>query len=805
MKTQHASQFQKFSILLLLMLCFNPFKVPLSASEPQDKTLSPYLKVMDNGDGEIPIIPLLHTEAEVNIAGVIANVKVTQIYHNEGNSAIEAIYVFPGSIRAAVHSMTMKIGERTIVAQISEKEKARQQYDQAKNEGKTASLLEQHRPNVFQMNVANVMPGDSLVINMTYTELLVPTDGLYEFVYPTVVGPRYSDDPGPAFASASSEPWAENPYTSEGTAPQYTFNIKATINAGIPIKKALCKTHDMSIRFNGPSAALLDLKDSEKLGGNRDVIINYGLRGEKVESGLLLFEGKEENFFLAMMEPPLRVTPDQIPAREYIFIVDVSGSMNGFPLDVSKNLMKELLAGLRAEDSFNVLLFASANSVLSEASLPATQANINKAMDLIDRQRGGGGTQLLPALNRALNMPHEAGVSRSFIIATDGYVTVEKEAFDLIRNNLGEANFFTFGIGSSVNRHLLEGMAKVGKGEPFVLTTAAQAKKEAQRFKTYISAPVLTDIEFVANGMKIYDVEPLSVPDVFADRPVIVFGKYQKGDYGQLRISGQSGHGKFSKTFEAADALASSNNNEALKFLWARKRIELLDDYRQVSGAQDSQEEVTALGLKYGLLTAYTSFVAIDQETRNPAGNATTVSQPLPLPEGVSDHAVGGQRTRHTMGGLRKYKSFDSSANYSEVPMIAEEAESTADFDRSSRKVDSIVSQKEKFVENDKVNDPMIYERSMVEIEPTFIGGKTAMMKFFAENVSESVRGLSGTIYIEFIVTEEGKIIQVSGREPYQLKLLAEALRLVKAMPDWSPGKMAGKPVATRMVIPIKF
>ena len=157
----------------------------------------------------------------------------------------------------------------------------------------------------------------------------------------------------------------------------------------MPIKKAQCNTNDMAIKFNGPASAVLNLKDSEKLGGNRDVIIKYGLRGGKVESGILLFEGEEENFFLAMMEPPARVKPEQIPAREYIFIVDVSGSMNGFPLDVSKNLMKELLANMRAEDSFNVMLFASGNSVLSEKSLPATQASIDKAMKLIDRQRGG--------------------------------------------------------------------------------------------------------------------------------------------------------------------------------------------------------------------------------------------------------------------------------------------------------------------------------------------------------------------------------------------------------------------------------
>lgn len=792
-------------MLILLVGIFisctsNAQRIQKQIKPGNDHTLSPYLQVVD--DNGKALIPLKHTEAEVKITGVIADVKVTQVYQNEGDAPIEAIYVFPGSTRAAVHGMVMKIGERTIQAKIKKKEDARREYEEAKQNGQSASLLEQHRPNVFQMNVANIMPGDSLVVHLNYTELLVPTDGIYEFVYPTVVGPRYNDDPGMAIASTDNAAWAENPYQREGQLPLYTFNINAVINSGIPIKKAVCTSHEMKINFDGPSSAVLELDEKEIHGGNRDVIIRYGLRGGNVESGLLLFEGEKENFFLAMMEPPKRVELKMIPPREYVFVVDVSGSMNGFPLDVSKSLMRELLTDLRPSDSFNVLLFASGSSVLSERSLPATQANIQKAINLIDRQGGGGGTQLLPALKRALALPHEGGIARSIVIATDGYVTVEKQAFDLIRNNLGEANFFAFGIGSSVNRHLIEGLASIGKGEPFILTSSKEAKINADKFRKYITSPVLTDITVNAEGLEIFDVEPYSVPDVLADRPVIVFGKYKKGGFGKLTIKGVGGLGEYHKKFKASNALASSDN-EALKFLWARKRIELLDDYAQLGHSNEIKDEVTEIGLNYGLLTAYTSFVAIDEEVRNDNNELITISQPLPLPQGVSDMAVG-RTTNQSYSMNKRYKSLNPGSLFG-----AQESEEESPL--SLEMVDEISVERKEVVSknNDGNGKSRIFSTAKVDIAPTFIQGEKAMIDFInahLKSVGElNAEGISGKVYVEFIVGANGKIRNLKVKRGIHINLDKEALRVVALLKDWNPGIKDGRSVATRVVIPISF
>lgn len=647
------SPFTKLFCRMALMLCGAAALTPAAFAQeaeqmPQaDKTLSPYFFVKSD-DPTVDALPLKATSAQVNIAGVIADVSVKQVYKNEGKAPLEAIYIFPGSTRAAVYAMKMTIGERTIVAKIEKREEARQQYEQAKQEGKSASLLEQQRPNVFQMNVANIMPGDEIVVEMSYTELLIPTDGMYDFTYPTVVGPRYSNMP--AETAPASEKWVENPYLREGEAPAYTFGMSVNLSAGLPIQQATCPSHKVNINYESKSFASIKLDESEKTGGNRDFVLKYQLAGGRVESGLLLYKGDEENFFLLMAQPPKRVKPQAIPAREYIFIVDVSGSMRGFPLDVSKKLLSDLIGKLNPNEQFNVLLFSGDSAVLSEnASLPATPENIQQALQFISNEQGGGGTEILPAMQRALALPRAEGMSRSIIIVTDGYVNVEPQVFDLIRSKLGDANLFAFGIGSSVNRFLIEGMARVGMGEPFVLLNPSEAPAQAEKFRQYIQSPVLTQVKLDAQGFEMYDIEPPSMPDVFAERPVMYFGKWRGEPNGTLTLSGIGGEGKYAQAFDVAE-IAPRAENAALRLLWARHRIQMLGDYNALEPTDERVKAITDLGLKYSLLTQYTSFIAVDSEVRNKDGKSATVKQPLPLPQGVSDAAVGQSARGFTKG-----------------------------------------------------------------------------------------------------------------------------------------------------------
>ena len=638
-----------FTVLVWIIVLSMPFTV--LAKEEKDKTLSPYFFI-ENGDPSVDRLPLKETSAAINISGVIAEVTITQLYQNVGERPINARYIFPASTRAAVHDMRMIIGEHIIKAEVMKRKAAKKKYETAKKKGKSASLLEQQRPNVFSMNVANILPGDSIKVELSYTEFLVPVEGIYEFVFPTVVGPRYSNQPE---SSASEyDQWVKNPYFQEksetedepGKGPlKPKFDIFTHISTGVPLQEVTIQTHKTNISWESTSVAAITLDKSDKESGNRDYILKYRLAGEKIASGLMIYEGKEENFFLLMVQPPKRVESAHIPPREYIFLVDVSGSMHGFPLNTSKKLLRDLIGHLRPDDKFNVILFAGSACTMSPASIPANPANIQKAVALIDNQRGGGGTEMLRAIKHAMALPYGEACSRSIVIVTDGYVSFEKSVFNHIRSNLNNSNVFAFGIGSSVNRYLIEGMAKAGYGEPFVVTNPKEAPSIAAKFRKYIQSPVLTNISVTYNDFDAFQVEPQSFPDLLADRPIVIFGKWKGTPNGTITLNGLSGNGEYSQRFPVSET-QQSETNHSIRYLWARTRITNLSDFNFDGSDEERTAEITSLGLTYNLLTKYTSFVAVHDVIRNPGGNSTDVNQPLPLPQGVSKFAVGGGITK---------------------------------------------------------------------------------------------------------------------------------------------------------------
>ena len=604
-------------------------------AQHQDKTLSPYFKIISDYEGQ-ESMPLRSSTADVTISGVVANVEISQVYENTGAFPIEAVYVFPMSTRAAVYDMEMKLDGRVIEAEIMRKREAKATYTTAKNEGKRASLLEQERPNVFTMSVANIIPGDKIEVILKYTETIIPEEGVYEFVYPTVVGPRYTGEQKGKKVTAQAVG-----YTPEGTLPTYDFDIDVQVNAGLPIADIICTTHKTNITYSDLSTGYLELHRSEMKGGDRDFVVQYKLSGNNIETGLLLHEGEEENHFMLTVQPPKKVSVEEIPQREYLFVVDVSGSMHGFPLEVTKKLMRNLMSNLRHDDKFNLLLFASAANVYSEESVYANSTEVEAAIEMLRRHSGGGGTRLMNALNRALEIPKcEDGISRSLVVITDGYISVEKDVFDLIDKSNNEFNFYSFGIGSSINRHLIEGIAHVGNTEPLFVMDRNEADSKAEKFRQFISAPVLTDINIDWGGLDVYDVYPTKINDVLAERPVVVTGKYRGTPKGEVKLTGVTGRDDYTAKYATANA-SIGDKNEGIKYLWARNKVRLLDDYIKLEANDAQIEKVTEIGLKYNLLTKYTSFVAVDNQEIVSNGNPQKVNQPIPLPQGVPNSAIG--------------------------------------------------------------------------------------------------------------------------------------------------------------------
>ncbi len=686
MKKRSKSLVSLLSALLLLTAC--PFPVHAGEEEDGEKLLAPYFVIQSEGaDVSTDYFPLKSTEVTTNINGVIAETYVVQTYVNEGDKPINAQYVFPTSSTATVHGMTMEIGSHRVTATIKEKEEAKEEYEEAKEEGKSASLLEQRRPNVFTMDVANVMPGDTARIELHYTELVATREGVCEFVFPTVVGPRYvtpEDADSPAADAAvpdremstegsqdgaadgpvaeedrpdttvtnddSADGWAASPYLPEGVLPDSEDHITVNLSTGVPIADVSCKSHEIKVEQENGSQARITLADSEDYAGNRDFILKYRLTGESVESGLVLTETDSEKYFFLTVQPPERYTPDDIPPREYIFVLDVSGSMYGYPLDTAKDLIRSLATGLRDMDRFNLVLFSDDTYLLSTKSLAANSRNVQAAIDLIDEQEGGGGTSMLPALQTAVSVPLKEDIARSVVIITDGYISNEDEIYDLINENMDTASFFSFGIGCSVNDYLIKGIAQCGMGESFLVTDSEDAAESAQRFASYIEAPLMTGITVDYEGFDVYDVATSTPSILYAEKPLILFGKWRGEPTGTITVKGKAGGEDYVQEISVADSTVDTQD-ESIRYLWARTKLDQLAGYGSIRNDDSVKDAITKLGLDYNMTTPYTSFVAVVEEIRNPEGEAEDVNQANPLPLQVSNLAVGGGYTAYSEPG----------------------------------------------------------------------------------------------------------------------------------------------------------
>jgi Ca-activated chloride channel homolog len=549
---------------------------------------------------------------------------------------------------AAVNGMTMTIGERVIVAKIKEKQVAKATFEKAKAAGKSASLLSQKRPNVFSMDVANVMPGDTVKVELTYTEILSAEDGQYEFVIPGVVGPRFGGD---AHLSKSDTGWISNPYLSNEDTQEESvkYVIDIEMRSPITINNLRSTTHKPQIDWQDKKTAKVYIEGDAQTVGNRDFILRYHLQDNKIVSGLTHYTWQGENYFMLLAEPPKHIQPEEVTAREYFFIVDVSGSMHGFPLNVSTKVMENLLNGLRPTDRFNIMFFAGGSQTLSPTPLLASKVNIAYGIKMMREKRGGGGTRLYSALKTALEIPRVENMSRSLVVVTDGYISADDAVFRLINDNLDKGNLFAFGIGSSVNRNLIEGMAKAGHAESFVVTNQNEADIYTRAFLKYISSPVLTGIELTSPNAEIIDMQPAHIPDLLGERPILVMGKYKTKSEkaAEFKLTGATAEGKETWSFNVNGGQQDKN----LPQLWARKRLE--DLYVVPRGSKNEvKQNITELGLKYSLLTKHTSFVAVDEVVRNKNGKTKDVKQPLPLPKGVSNLAVGARAMPEPEFGL---------------------------------------------------------------------------------------------------------------------------------------------------------
>lgn len=665
------------------------------------------LTILNKEGKSAGVCPLKHTDVSADVAGFVARVTVKQQFHNPTHQPIEAVYTFPLPEDAAVDDMTMTLGQRIVKGEIKRREEAKQIYEAAKTAGQAASLLDQERPNIFTQSVANIMPGEDVTITISYVNLLKYKEGQYEFVYPMVVGPRYIPNGGgytvPGKRGESSPQGAGNPgspkierpagpyplqpgpkpltrerrilphnstplaptadglpprvvtdadkinppITPPGTRAGHDINVTVNIDAGLPLGPVESTLHAVDVLKRGPNVAVVKLQNERTI-PNKDFILRYTAAGSDVQAGVLTHApGDGAGYFTLIFQPPASPPQSMISPKEMVFVIDQTGSQAGLPIEKAKETMRHCIRNMNPGDTFQLIGFNTEIYPAFPGPVPNTPQNVAAALKFLEPLQGQGGTDILKSVDYALKLPADPKRLRIICYMTDGFVGHDMQILDYVRKNRGEARMFVFGIGNGVNRFLIEGMAKEGRGASEIVTLEEDGQKMAERFYRRIASPVLLDPQVDFSGLPVADVYPQAIPDVFSAGPIILKGRYTRPASGDIIVRGllrgQPWSQRIPVTLPAID-----KDGSALATIWARERIEDLQS-QDWMGAQSGhadpkiKEAIIQTALDYRLMSQYTSFVAVEQRVVNINGKPRRIDVPVELVEGVSYEGIFGE------------------------------------------------------------------------------------------------------------------------------------------------------------------
>jgi Ca-activated chloride channel family protein len=621
------------------------------------------LAILD-GKGEVSsLCALERTEVSSDISGQIARVEVTQHFSNPSNTPIEALYTFPLPHDAAVDGMNFRIGERRIVGEIKKRAEAAQIYQTAKQNGQSAALLDQERPNIFSQRVANILPGQKIEVRISFTQPVVYRGGAYEWEFPTVVGPRFVTPQTPDAEKITP------PITPKGTKAGHDLTMQVHLQSAVPLGEVSSALHPINVEREGDRAATISLKDGAAL-PNRDFILRFAPRDNALQTGLLVRQSPDgSGWFQLVLQPPASPPKAQIAPKEMVFVIDQTGSQMGAPIEKAKETMRYCIQNLNPGDTFQLLGFNTDVYPCFPQPVEATPQNIARALDYLRPLQGGGGTDILKATDYALKMPDDPNRPRIVCFMTDGYVGNEANILSYVRGHRGRARMFPFGVGNGVNRFLIDGMAREGRGTPEYALLGEDGQKLAQRFYDRLANPLLLDVRTDWGALPVTDVFPKVVPDVFESGPVVLTGRFSKPVAGDLVLRGRTGGKQWQRTVRVDFSQSDPNAGSALPGVWARQKIEELsnrapDEKVSGEGAKDLQEQVTKIALDYHLMSPFTSFVAVEPTVVNVGGQQKTIEIPVEMTDGVSYEGIFGRETFMGVVGLVSLGALKATAGF---------------------------------------------------------------------------------------------------------------------------------------------
>ncbi len=586
------------------------------------------------------------TKASMNISGMLARVTVTQTFKNHTDRWQEAVYAFPLPDQAGVDSMRIVIGEREIEGVIQERQKARKVFEKAKASGKKASLVEQQRPNMFTNAIANIGPGEQVDVEIRYLQLVSYEHGRFSVRFPMTITPRYIPGKHPddvqletAEFSTGQHGWADRTDQvpdAEFITPlqrpdgpqqpgENSISIEGRIDLGMPMQAISSAYHQLALQ-RSEHHYRFSLSEGE-VAMNQDFVLTWQpLVGSEPEAAVFseTFEG--DTYALLMVVPPY-FSANEAPAltnlpKEQIFVIDTSGSMGGVSIEQARASLHVALDRLKPSDAFNIIEFNSITRSFSPQPVSASASNLAQARRMVDALRADGGTEMLPALKRAMTQMStnsETAVSQ-IVFITDGAVGNEQALFSSIAQHLGDRRLFTVGIGSAPNSHFMRKASQFGRGSFTHIGKVSEVQEKMDALLSKLERPVITDLQIAWPVSATTEDYPAALPDLYNGEPLMLStrlsGELVTGSELTASISGRSGDQQWQRELLI---MGTERESVGISSLWARRKIESLLDSRSLGATEDTiRPRVLKVALKHKLMSPYTSFVAVEKRRSRP-------------------------------------------------------------------------------------------------------------------------------------------------------------------------------------------
>lgn len=616
------------------------------SDRPGDQTSGSFLMRVRPGGGYVRS-PVLSTDVKFTVSGTVARAVVSQQFRNDSPDWVEGIYVFPLPESAAVDRLRMQVGDRLIEGQIRERAQARAEYEAARDRGSLATLIELERPNIFTSSVANLGPGQTLTVEIEYQQTLLYQDGSVSLRFPTVVAPRYIPGSPQSEGRPSGHGWSPDTdkvkdasritpkVLAEGEPLRNPVTIHVELDAGFPVNEVKSRYHAVNVEKRDDNRYEVSLAVGP-FPADRDFELVWNpLPGTQPRGALFLESAAGETHLLLTLFPPFGVKADEkrLP-REVIYVIDTSGSMEGTSIVQAKSALRMALGQLAPEDRFNVIQFNSSTELLFPSSREASVKNIVAARRYVDKLRATGGTEMVPAMQAALESSAKEGTLRQIIFMTDGSVGNEDQLFKVIQRKLGRSRLFTVGIGSAPNGHFMTKAAYLGRGSFTYIGDVGEVGEKMAELFGKLEHPVLSDIAVEWPADLNAQSSPERLPDLYLGEPIVLSALVQGPLTGKVSVRGQAGGESWVAEFD----LSATHDGKGMGVIWARRKVDaLMDSINEGANREEVRQQIVDIALKHHIVTRYTSLVAVDVTPARLEGeNLDTQAVPANLPDGGS-------------------------------------------------------------------------------------------------------------------------------------------------------------------------